>query len=160
MLVFLMNEVGTYVSFIIQRQVIQSEMKYARMDFLDNSQLTAIKVSASAAKGTLQWEDDHEFRYQGKMYDVVRQEPEGDNTIFYCFNDSKEDVLFDTLEEETDEKMKDKTSLLKKTSTYVKGTLSVFQVYLKSDPTQYHSFNNFYLAPSLASLPQPPEAQA
>ena len=37
--------------------------------------------------------DDHEFELDGKMYDVVRYEMNGDEKILYCFEDESETAL-------------------------------------------------------------------
>jgi hypothetical protein len=37
--------------------------------------------------------DDHEFELDGKMYDVVRYEMNGDEKILYCFEDEAETAL-------------------------------------------------------------------
>ncbi len=38
-------------------------------------------------------EEDREFSYQGKMYDVVKREMQGDKILFYCVQDEKETNL-------------------------------------------------------------------
>lgn len=41
----------------------------------------------------LHWIHDKEFRYNGNMYDIVKKETTGDRVTFYCFADTKEDLL-------------------------------------------------------------------
>jgi hypothetical protein len=36
------------------------------------------------------WWEDHEFEYQGRMYDIVREQTKSDTTIYLCFDDSRE----------------------------------------------------------------------
>jgi hypothetical protein len=39
---------------------------------------------------SLKWEHDHEFVYNGDMYDLVEQELHGDSIILHCIHDKKE----------------------------------------------------------------------
>ena len=41
----------------------------------------------------LHWVYDKEFRYDGNMYDIVKKDTTGDTITFYCFADTKEDLL-------------------------------------------------------------------
>lgn len=41
----------------------------------------------------LEWEDEHEFRYNDEMYDVVEKKAEGNQIIIRCIADKKETAL-------------------------------------------------------------------
>jgi hypothetical protein len=41
----------------------------------------------------LHWEDENEFRYQGKMYDVLEKKCKGNQILFRCIADEKETAL-------------------------------------------------------------------
>lgn len=41
------------------------------------------------------WEDDHEFRYKGKMYDVIGKKISNGKLYITCINDYKEKELID-----------------------------------------------------------------
>ena len=41
----------------------------------------------------LEWEDDHEFRLDEKMYDVIEQKTENGKLIIRCISDEKETAL-------------------------------------------------------------------
>lgn len=45
------------------------------------------------------WTEEDEFRYHGKMYDIVKCEKQGDNNIFYCVNDKNEEKLLARFED-------------------------------------------------------------
>jgi hypothetical protein len=47
----------------------------------------------------VRWLEEHEFRYNGKMYDVVSRVVRGDSTEFTCLVDAKEERLYASLEE-------------------------------------------------------------
>jgi hypothetical protein len=42
---------------------------------------------------------EREFRYDGNMYDILRQKAHGDTTWYYCIADEKETQLFANLDE-------------------------------------------------------------
>lgn len=41
----------------------------------------------------VEWLNESELTYSGKMYDIIKQETRNDTTILYCLNDEKEDIL-------------------------------------------------------------------
>lgn len=43
----------------------------------------------------LQWEDANEFRYNGKMYDVIEKKKEGQKIVICCISDEKETALLE-----------------------------------------------------------------
>ena len=53
----------------------------------------------------MQWVDDHEFRRDGKLYDVVRTRISGDTTYFTCINDTQEEKLFADLDNHVQREM-------------------------------------------------------
>jgi len=46
----------------------------------------------------LRWIDENEFRYQGRMYDIINKEEKGDSVYLYCIDDSTESELYAVLE--------------------------------------------------------------
>jgi hypothetical protein len=40
------------------------------------------------------WKDEGEFRFNNRMYDVIREEIVGDTIYFYCLHDDKETGLY------------------------------------------------------------------
>jgi hypothetical protein len=57
--------------------------------------LTQIEKSGQ----TPEWEEDHEFRLNGKMYDVIEKKIENDQLIVRCISDDKETELTRKYEE-------------------------------------------------------------
>lgn len=39
-------------------------------------------------------EDENEFELDGKRYDILRKQKDGNNTVAYCVNDSDEELLY------------------------------------------------------------------
>lgn len=46
-----------------------------------------------------QWYEEHEFRYRGQMYDIIRKERHGDQIWYYCHWDKAETELLNNLSE-------------------------------------------------------------
>lgn len=44
-----------------------------------------------------QWHEEHEFRYRGQMYDVIRKEHHGNQIWYYCYWDKAETKLLNNL---------------------------------------------------------------
>lgn len=62
-----------------------------------NEENTEILVISDAViqqrNSPFKWMEEDEFRYYGKMYDIVKSEKKGDQNIFYCVNDKNEEKL-------------------------------------------------------------------
>jgi hypothetical protein len=42
----------------------------------------------------IEWVEEHEFRIEGEMYDIVRKEITSDSVYLYCYHDKKESKLY------------------------------------------------------------------
>ncbi len=61
-----------------------------------------IKVPVSweeAPPPEFQWHEEHEFRYRGQMYDIIRKEYHGDQVWYYAYKDEAETKLLNNLSE-------------------------------------------------------------
>ena len=47
----------------------------------------------------IQWIEENEFRFDNKMYDVVKTETRGDSVYLYCLHDENESRLYTILDE-------------------------------------------------------------
>lgn len=52
------------------------------------------KNELQSGKIRIQWIEDDEFRYENKMYDVVKYESHGDSVYLYCIEDENESSLY------------------------------------------------------------------
>ena len=89
------------ISFIwlqYQKQIVRSEVEQKL--FEENAEhLTLLRITKSEISTSLNWNNDHEFEFDGKMYDVVNAEEDGDKIIFHCWDDNKETELNQQLNE-------------------------------------------------------------
>ncbi|WP_135393311.1 hypothetical protein [Hymenobacter metallicola] len=51
------------------------------------------------AAEALQWQDSQEFRWHGRLYDVVRQQATADSITYFCWHDQGEEKLLAGLQE-------------------------------------------------------------
>jgi hypothetical protein len=91
---------GFFVVFKIMQWDVKKQIKKAIKQGLPECELVVLKFpndrKIQKSMG-VKWIEKHEFRYKGNMYDIVRSKIEGENIIFYCINDHKEEVLFANL---------------------------------------------------------------
>ena len=102
LLLLLFQSTGYFVIFKIQRMRIRGEIKSQMKQGISEEQLVILKIPNSKQNELIQpwWMmDENEFRYYGKMYDVVRKWERGDTTWYYCLEDEKESLLFADLDE-------------------------------------------------------------
>lgn len=75
-----------------ERSKIHSRVNKEILNNLQKEDLTCIKFTIDN-NSILNWENDHEFEYQGKMYDVVTFEMIDDVIYYYCWPDHDETAL-------------------------------------------------------------------
>ena len=92
---------GDWLIFKIQQYQVREAMIERIKEGVPDEELTLLKIpQASEQAGYIfQLIYDREFRYEGKMYDIVRREIHGDTTWYYCISDEAETVLFANLNE-------------------------------------------------------------
>lgn len=76
----------------------------------------------------LQWEDEHEFKLNGEMYDVIEKRKEGDKTIIRCIADKKETALLEAYQkaaQKNDTSKNTSSALLKLMTTAFYQTPSI-----------------------------------
>lgn len=104
-IVLLINTAWYYPVTHWQRSQIRREVKRNLKRAVPNDQLHLI-TARSAQDPVLQWtKDEKEFRYQGKMYDVVRSETSNGEIAYHCISDEEETRLFAQLDQQVQEQM-------------------------------------------------------
>jgi hypothetical protein len=73
---------------------------------LPDTDVTILSITKSNSRKFRWVENNEEFKFEGKLYDLVRIRNEGDTTFFYCINDTQEEKLIanldDHLQKDTD----------------------------------------------------------
>ena len=102
LLLILFQSTGYLVIFKVQQQQIRREIKSRIKAGVSEDELVLLKFPTywrEVETFQCQFIKDHEFRYNGTMYDIVRQVTRGDSTWYYCLTDEKETFLFAQLDE-------------------------------------------------------------
>ncbi len=89
----LLKIAGHIPVFKIEQWLIHHKMEAVIEQFVDNDHLERISISPENQQ-KLKWERaGKEFWYEGKLYDIVRTEIQGEVTHYYCIDDTDETQL-------------------------------------------------------------------
>lgn len=102
LIIMINNLTGFYLAFYSQQAIIKKEVKSLLKSSLDDSELVVLHFDKNSGEyRKLQWLDEHEFRYHGRMYDIIRQDTDRrGNVTYHCINDIREEQLFVNLTEQ------------------------------------------------------------
>ena len=64
----------------------------------DLSEIHKLKLTKYEYTRRLNWKDENEFEFEGKMYDIVKTEMNNDEVIVYCIWDKRENELISIYE--------------------------------------------------------------
>lgn len=94
------GSVSHIIYFKVQQYCIKKEIKQRLKKGVPKNELHTFNFTNAEIKNTneLEFINDHEFRYKGKMYDIVYQETLNDTIIFQCVSDEQETILFTQLD--------------------------------------------------------------
>lgn len=112
LLLLLLQLAGYFLIFTVQRFEIHHVIKQQLKAGIPEGELVLLKIPKNLEEKTnslFQRIHEREFRYDGSMYDVVRQETHGDTTWYYCLSDEKETQLFANLDEFVKREVKQQT---------------------------------------------------
>jgi hypothetical protein len=92
----LFNITGYYFTFLIIRQGYKRDfINYLKFE-KDSKAVMTLRITDEeicSVNSEFKWMEDNEFKYQGKMYDVISSEKQGNMNIFRCLNDKNEEKL-------------------------------------------------------------------
>lgn len=137
---FLIYLGGVYPVFKLGQWHVRTEMKRRIKESVPESELFTISFSTSHAP-SIEWlREGKEFRYKGRMYDVVRTKNTPDSVHYQCIDDSQETHLFAHLDflvkKQLDEHSNPTANNIRKISTLFFSLL-----YLPIEGLDFHSFN-------------------
>ena len=84
---------GSYTWLQVQKKQARRAVKALVKQDLPISNLTHLVFTNQAGRDQLQWIHDHEFRYQGILYDIFLQESCGEETHYWVWPDYEETQL-------------------------------------------------------------------
>jgi len=101
LLLLLFQPLCYWVMFKLQQAQVRHEIKAQLKAGVAEAQLVLLKIPQrleTMPNADFQRIHAREFRYQGEMYDIARQETHGDTTWYYCISDHEETSLFARLD--------------------------------------------------------------
>jgi hypothetical protein len=105
---------------------------------LPDEEMTIISITR-ANRYLLKWrEENKEFIYKGKLYDLASTRISGDTIIYYCINDKQEEELFANLDDHMQRNISSDIPLNKKINNLIE---KLIKEYIKNDYS-LNIFNN------------------
>ncbi|MBK7871830.1 MAG: hypothetical protein IPJ74_14695 [Saprospiraceae bacterium] len=93
--------VGEYLVVKIMRWDIRQEIKNRIQSGVPTHELVQVKISKTNPPKDFVRIDRREFRLEGRMYDIVSQEEQGDSILYHCIFDERETLLNNNIEAQT-----------------------------------------------------------
>lgn len=94
---FLADAVGCILFLLVDWYEIKKEMTHLLGSKDSDNKVVTLTLDKEAL-GKMQWiEKDHEFFYEGKLYDILSSKKANDLTMIRCMVDEKEASLFQTM---------------------------------------------------------------
>ncbi len=89
------------------------------------------------------WIDENEFRYQGRMYDIISKEERGDSVYLYCIEDSAESDLYAVLDKiiENDSEDPDEQKALNNFFSQFYSSQEIYISFLNPQPDSFYQEN-------------------
>ena len=165
LMLFTYQLVGFFAFFEIEHYLIRKQIKKAIKLSVPKNQLISFHFSEKESQH-LKWVKPHEFRLNGRFYDVVHKQKVKGIWHYQCINDIQETKLFERLSSATAVNLKSTPP-----GHPIHSWLKLFQeplmmlehntiIDLKFVPTQMEQAiftqYSFYKAPSIGNLERPP----
>lgn len=113
---------------------------------------------SEAEMAQLNWEETNEFRYQGKMYDVINLEKKEGRILIRCVSDTKETALLDNYfktHRQTSENSSSHAILKLIASPYLPSSVALLHVTGKKTEKDFAGFSS-NLPSAERRIPTPP----
>lgn len=99
LIIILLPTVGNYISFNIRKLAIKKELKRKIKKGIPDSELISIVLTPEITRSeSFSWQNSHEFRLNGKMYDIIKTSKKGEQIVYKVVCDDEESELFAQLE--------------------------------------------------------------
>jgi len=90
---FLLNSCGYYFIFSYNQGALRDEMRNLIHAGYFRDHYEQLVIANPSSDPEFKWAEKGEFRYNGKLYDLISLEVKGNTIILNCINDKKEDEL-------------------------------------------------------------------
>jgi hypothetical protein len=97
--ILLLPTVGSCISFNVRQKAIKRDLKRKIKHGVPDSELISIVLTPEITRSkSFSWHNSHEFRINGKMYDIIKKSIKGKQIVYKVVCDDEESVLFAQLE--------------------------------------------------------------
>ena len=143
LVVFLFNLTGLFIVFKIQKSFIRNEVMQLLLSPDFEKDLTVITVTVENKK-LFEWENEKEFRYNGIMYDIVKEKTNAVGELeFVCFADEDDTKLWSSMTELVKNNNSSQTikNLVKLFSSIFLPAAKISVDYFSDTSLMHHSFS-------------------
>ena len=165
LIVFIWQLAGFFIYFEIERYHVRKDIKRAIKHSLPQNQYKQINFTNEEFK-ELTWINDHEFKMNGRLYDVVKMNKSNVGFSAYCIDDIQESILFAQLDVATASNLNNQpekaplksfVKLLKLAYVEPYGALTV-KVYIEiAEQTNHFFYQSLFSDFKKQKLLQPPQ---
>ena len=102
LLIILVQVIGYYFAFRLRQVEVRREVYSYLKSHTSDKNLTHFQLRLINGQFTderFSWENENEFEFAGKMYDVIERTVTGNNVVLHCLEDKKETELVKAFEE-------------------------------------------------------------
>ncbi|MGE5520295.1 MAG: hypothetical protein ACM3VS_10245 [Candidatus Dadabacteria bacterium] len=110
-LILFISIAGYHLLFLLERWEAKCDIEQL-LHKGTHKDIKTIVVENTRRNKEIQWVNDHEFRWNGKMYDIVHKQTNGSKTIIFCIADERESELIDNYIQLTQHDGKDQNSTI------------------------------------------------
>jgi hypothetical protein len=97
-LLILLNSIGYILLYIERLANINREIRTLINEDYSAETITKLTLSNYEFTYLLRWKGDDEFKFKGKMFDVIKIERTQNQIIIFCIRDEKEEMLISSFE--------------------------------------------------------------
>lgn len=119
LLFFFWGIIGFFIHIEIKHSAIKKEIKTALKQSVPIDNLIVFKFDKKEFDN-LTWIKNNEFKFEGKLYDVVNKRIDQNTILVECISDTMEDALFQNLEELVNDDLYHNNHSKKSNSSFVK----------------------------------------
>jgi hypothetical protein len=93
LVIFLYNSMGNYLVFELNKFRVRQAVQAMIRNRKETGQCQVFKVFQPERNPDFQRIEAREFRFRGRLYDIIRETRRENVTTFYCIQDKKEELL-------------------------------------------------------------------
>ena len=149
---------GYHLAFRIHLRQLKAEIKRNLRRAGNRKDVMELAFTTSQMR-ELEWEEEHEFRWNGEMYDVIEKRTEQDKILIRCIADKKEKLLLEEYQKNIEKNQGwGKASLVKLlTANYLIPAISLPAIPQRNLSKNYFSFSSCLCSIPHAILTPPPK---